>query len=122
MKFPNIQDLKGYPALLEASGCKVQVAEDTGRFAPYVDLYLDMLNKQLTYDALRIIGFDLVLMQAHGRRDGLHATTGPRGQNRPGHFHRHEKPLSAVLEHSPPGIQAKAARSIRPAKGGGVIV
>jgi len=66
MKFPNIQDLKGYPALIEGSGCKVQVAQDTGRFASYVDLYLDMLNKQLTYDALRIIGFDLALMQAMG--------------------------------------------------------
>ena len=31
-----------------------------------MDLYLNMLNKQLTYDALRIIGFDLPLMQALG--------------------------------------------------------
>ena len=66
MKFPNIQDLKGYPQLLEANGCQVKVAQDTGRFAPYVDLYLDMLNKQLTYDALQIIGFDMALMQAMG--------------------------------------------------------
>jgi ubiquinone/menaquinone biosynthesis C-methylase UbiE len=66
MKFPNIQDLKGYQDLLAANGCQVQVAEDTGRFAPYMDLYLDMLNKQLTYDALRIIGFDMALMQAMG--------------------------------------------------------
>ena len=35
-----------------------------GRFAPYVDLYLEMLNRQLTYDALRIIGFDQELMAA----------------------------------------------------------
>jgi ubiquinone/menaquinone biosynthesis C-methylase UbiE len=66
MKFPNIQDLKGYQDLLVANGCRVQVAEDTGRFAPYTDLYLEMLNKQLTYDALRIIGFDMALMQAMG--------------------------------------------------------
>jgi ubiquinone/menaquinone biosynthesis C-methylase UbiE len=66
MKFPNILDLKGYSDLLTANGCQVQVAEDTGRFAPYVDLYLDMLNKQLTYDALRILGFDMALMQAMG--------------------------------------------------------
>jgi ubiquinone/menaquinone biosynthesis C-methylase UbiE len=66
MKFPNIQDLTGYPGLLAAHGCNVQVGEDTGRFAPHVDLYLEMLNKQLTYDALRIIGFDLALMQAMG--------------------------------------------------------
>lgn len=66
MKFPNIQDLKGYKDLLTANGCQVQVAENTGRFAPYADLYLDMLNKQLTYDALRIIGFNMELMQAMG--------------------------------------------------------
>ena len=66
MKFPNIQDLKGCQDLLTANGCQVQVAEDTGRFGPYVDLYLDMLNKQLTYDALRIIEFDMALMQTMG--------------------------------------------------------
>jgi len=66
MKFPNIQDLKGYQDLLVANDCRVQLAEDTGRFPPYVNLYLDMLNKQLTYDALRIIGFHLTLMQAMG--------------------------------------------------------
>ena len=64
MKFPNIQDLVGYAELLTAENCNVTVAEDTGRFASYVDLYLNMLNKQLTYDALRIIGFDTALMQA----------------------------------------------------------
>ena len=66
MKFPNIQDFQGYKDLLAANGCQVQAAEDTGRFAPCVDLYLDMLNKQLTYDALQIIGFDMPLMQALG--------------------------------------------------------
>ena len=40
------------------------MAEDTGRFARYVDLYLNMLNMQLTYDALRIIGFDSALMES----------------------------------------------------------
>jgi len=66
MKFPNVQDLEGYSDLLAANGCEVTVAEDTGRFAPYVDLYLNMLNKQLTYDALKIIGFDSALMQSMG--------------------------------------------------------
>ncbi len=63
MKFPNVLDLNGYRELLEANGCQVAIAEDTGRFAPYVDLYLNMLNMQLTYDALKIIGFDAELMQ-----------------------------------------------------------
>ena len=66
MKFPNIQDLQGYQDLLAANGCDVMVAENSCRFAPCVDLYLDMLNNQLTYDALRIIGFDMALLQAMG--------------------------------------------------------
>jgi ubiquinone/menaquinone biosynthesis C-methylase UbiE len=66
MKFPNIEDLEGYRELLTANGCQVQRADDTGRFVPYVDLYVDMLDKQLTYDALRILGFNMELMQAMG--------------------------------------------------------
>ncbi len=64
MKFPNVQSLGGYGDLLKANGCDVLVAKDTGRFAPCVDLYLNMLGMQLTYDALKIIGFDQNLMQA----------------------------------------------------------
>jgi len=62
MKFPSLQDLDGYQKSLRAGGCEVIQAADTGRFAPYIDLYLNMLNQQLTYDALRIIGFDTALM------------------------------------------------------------
>jgi SAM-dependent methyltransferase len=63
MKFPNIQNIDGYAGLLKKNGCTVLKAYDTGRFAPYVDLYLSMLDMQLSYDALRIIGFDTGLMQ-----------------------------------------------------------
>lgn len=66
MKFPNVQDIKGYSDLLTENGCDVLRAEDTGRFGPYVDLYLNMLNMQLTYDALKIIGFNTALMEAMG--------------------------------------------------------
>ena len=66
MKFPNVQSLEGYSDLLTANGCEIITAEDTGRFGPYVDLYLNMLNMQLTYDALKIIGFNSELMQAMG--------------------------------------------------------
>ena len=62
MKFPNIQDISGYNSLLKANKCRVVVAEDTKQFAPYVDLYLNMLNMQLTYDALRKIGFSMDTM------------------------------------------------------------
>ena len=66
MKFPNIQDIEGYRTLLTDNGCEVKLAEDTGRFAPHMDLYLNMLNMQLTYDALKIIGFDMEMMGAMG--------------------------------------------------------
>jgi sarcosine/dimethylglycine N-methyltransferase len=62
MKFPNLNGIEDYRAALEANGLSVTVAEDTGRFAPHVDLYLKMLTMQLTYDALKIIGFDTDLM------------------------------------------------------------
>lgn len=64
MKFPNVQNLEGYSSLLAANDCEVITAADTGRFGPYVDLYLNMLNMQLTYDALKIINFNSELMQS----------------------------------------------------------
>lgn len=66
MKFPNVQTIDGYSALLKSAGCEVVEAKDTGRFAPYCDLYIKMLTMQLTTDALRIIGFNMELMQAMG--------------------------------------------------------
>jgi SAM-dependent methyltransferase len=58
MKFPNLLSIGEYSALLQQNGLEVRVAMDTGRFPQYVPLYLDMIEKQLTYDALKIIGFD----------------------------------------------------------------
>jgi SAM-dependent methyltransferase len=66
MKFPNVLGLDDYRRLLEEHGCEVKMAEDTGRFPSHVDLYLDVLNKQLTYDALKLIGFDMDVMQGLG--------------------------------------------------------
>jgi ubiquinone/menaquinone biosynthesis C-methylase UbiE len=66
MKFPSVLTISDYTTLLESNGCEVVTARDTGQFAPHVDLYLQMLNLQLTYDALKIIGFDVNLMQGLG--------------------------------------------------------
>jgi len=66
MKFPNLPNLQDYTKLLTAAGCEVLTAEDTGRFSPCIDLYLQMLEKQLTYDALRILNFDLPVMEGLG--------------------------------------------------------
>jgi SAM-dependent methyltransferase len=58
MKFPSLASIPDYQSLLEEHGCRVESAEDTGRFTPYVELYLQMIDMQLTYDALRTLGFD----------------------------------------------------------------
>jgi SAM-dependent methyltransferase len=63
MKFANLQDIPGYAALLRENGCTVVAAEDTGRFAAYIDLYLNMIDMQLTFDALRILGFNMDMLQ-----------------------------------------------------------
>jgi SAM-dependent methyltransferase len=66
MKFPTLASIPDYRALLEKNGCRVVEAEDTGRFAPYLELYLRMIEMQLTYDALAILGFDPKAMEALG--------------------------------------------------------
>lgn len=62
MKFANIENLEGWRDMLVENNCRIIHSENTGRFAQYVDLYLNMLNMQLTYDALKIIGFDSEMM------------------------------------------------------------
>lgn len=63
MKFPTIAGIGSYCDLLKNNNCEIIAAEDTGRFAPYVDLYINMLTMQLTSDALRIVGFDKKVME-----------------------------------------------------------
>jgi SAM-dependent methyltransferase len=59
MRFPSLLSLDDYRRLLEERDCVVVEATDTGRFAPHLDLYVNMLEMQLTYDALRILSFDM---------------------------------------------------------------
>jgi len=63
MTFANVEDIAGYVKLLSASGCEVRVAEDTERFAPHFELYLNMSEMQLTYDVLRTLAFRAELME-----------------------------------------------------------
>jgi SAM-dependent methyltransferase len=65
MKFPDIQSVPGYRALLEKHGFTVREAAPI-EFAKYVDLYITMLTEQLTFDALRILGGDMELFKAMG--------------------------------------------------------
>lgn len=72
MKFPYMESQKGYEALLKKYGFEVKVSDDlTSDFADHIQFYIDMLMKQLTFDALRIIGWDMNLMQAMGGEMGF---------------------------------------------------
>ncbi len=67
MKFPSVETQKSYERLLEQSGFRLLSSEDcTPHFAGCVDLYIRMLTEQLTFDALRIIGWDMDLFRAMG--------------------------------------------------------
>ena len=57
MNFANVQDIPGYVQLLDANGCEVRIAEDTGRLPHFFDLSLQMTEKQFTYDILATVHF-----------------------------------------------------------------
>jgi hypothetical protein len=58
MRFPSILDIDDYRRLLAEAGLRIEASEDTGRFAPYFDLYREMITRQFTYDALKAVDFD----------------------------------------------------------------
>lgn len=58
MKFPSLASICDYTQYLEQNRCRIVCAEDTGRFAPSIELYLSMVDNQLAYDALAILGFN----------------------------------------------------------------
>lgn len=67
MKFPYMESLNGYKSLIEQNGLEIVEADDlTQEFADYISFYIKMLTDQLSYDALRIIGYDLGMFQAMG--------------------------------------------------------
>ena len=66
MKFPSLASLDDYINLMKKEGLDVKHAENTGRYAPCIELYIRMLTEQLTFDALHIIGYDQALMQTLG--------------------------------------------------------
>ncbi len=67
MKFPTLLSIHDYSNLLRENDFEILHAEETGIYAEHVDLYLDMLNKQLTYDALKLVGFDMATMESMGK-------------------------------------------------------
>jgi sarcosine/dimethylglycine N-methyltransferase len=72
MKFPYLESQKGYESLLKEHGFEIKASDDlTPDFADHIQLYIDILTKQLTFDALRIIGWDRNMMQAMGGEMGF---------------------------------------------------
>jgi len=63
MKFPNLANIDDYKTLLHKNNCKVMTAENTGRYAPCIELYIQMVSQQLTYDALKILNFDQAIFE-----------------------------------------------------------
>jgi SAM-dependent methyltransferase len=64
MRFPSILSVGDYRELLLSAGFGLEVADDTGLFESHFDLYRDMVTMQLTYDALKAVGFDNERMDA----------------------------------------------------------
>lgn len=64
MKFPNILSQTDYRQLLEQEGCEIIRIENTKRFAPYVRFYIEMVEKQYTFDVLTLLDFDFAVLEA----------------------------------------------------------
>jgi SAM-dependent methyltransferase len=64
MRFPSILTVGDYRDLLLDAGFRVEVTQDTGRFASHFDLYRKIVTMQMTYDALKAAGFDEERMKA----------------------------------------------------------
>ncbi|MFA4985676.1 MAG: methyltransferase domain-containing protein [Candidatus Brocadiia bacterium] len=64
MKFPYMETTDGYKQLLARHGFDIQVCDELyDEFAGYVDLYIRMGTQQLTFDALRIVGWNMSLLE-----------------------------------------------------------
>lgn len=64
MTIPSFLTLDGYRRMLEAQGCEVVHAEDTGFFAPAFADYAHMLDMHFGFDALEILEFNEVALRA----------------------------------------------------------
>jgi sarcosine/dimethylglycine N-methyltransferase len=84
MKFPYMESVDGYRSVLEEAGFQIKEAVEI-EFEAYVNLYLTMLEQQLTSDALRILGWNMELFQGmggemHYMRDRVHEKKMGRGR------------------------------------------
>ncbi|MBT3234000.1 MAG: methyltransferase domain-containing protein [Calditrichaeota bacterium] len=87
MKFPYMENQRGYEQLIRDNGMELISSDDlTEEFAGYVDFYIKMLTEQLTFDALKIIGDDMELFQAMGGEMGNMAQIAHEGKMGRGRF------------------------------------
>jgi len=87
MKFPYMQNQKGYEKLFEANGLTIVESTDlTEEYAGYVDFYIKMLTDQLSYDALKIIGDNMEMFQAMGGEMAFMAEKAHEGKMGRGRF------------------------------------
>ncbi len=87
MKFPYMQNQKGYEQLFADNGLTVLESTDlTEEFAGYVDFYIKMLVDQLSYDALKIIGDNLEMFQGMGGEMAFMAEKAHEGKMGRGRF------------------------------------
>lgn len=64
MTFPNMESQKGYERLIAKHGLQLVSSEDLNdHFIEMIDLYIKILNKQLLYDALRVVGDDVEFLR-----------------------------------------------------------
>jgi len=81
MKFPYMESLTGYDALIKKHGLTLKSTEALHEhMGDCIDLYIQMLTKQLSYDALKIIGDDMELFQAMGGEMGFLAEAAHAGK------------------------------------------
>jgi len=67
MTFPYMESQMGYENLIAKNGLQLVSSEDLNdHFAEMIDLYIQILTKQLLYDALRIVGDNMEFFQAKG--------------------------------------------------------
>ena len=71
MRFSTLQDVGGHRELLEAQGCEIIEATNTGRLARRFSLVQQYIEEQRIYDALRIVDFNESLLSARMRSSSL---------------------------------------------------
>ena len=62
MKFPDMWSAEDYRQALDAEGCEIVEVADTRRFSRCFELFVDMFELQLGWDALRIVGMEPSLL------------------------------------------------------------